>query len=81
MNNTCEVSNTKYRANVETDEGWLSKLKFWGDGDEDIADERFQVQVQPTSSVTEVVVLDEQGQRLLTDTAGRILNLIHEQIK
>lgn len=68
-------------ANVETDEGWLSKLKFWGDGDEDIADERFQVQVQPTSSVTEVVVLDEQGQRLLTDTAGRILNLIHEQIK
>lgn len=68
-------------ANVETEEGWLSKLKFWGDSDEAIEDERFQIQIQPTATVTEVVVLDEQGQRLVTDTAGRILGLIHEQIK
>ena len=68
-------------ANVETEEGWLSKLKFWGDSDDEIEDERFQILIQPTSSVTEVVVLNEQGEKLLTDTAGRILSLIHEQIK
>ena len=65
---------------AEEDEGWLSKLKFWG-GSAAEEDERFQILVSSRTSSTEVVVLDEQGQRLKTETAGRILNLIHEQIQ
>ncbi len=64
----------------EDDEGWLSKLKFWG-GSAAEEDERFQIKVASITGSTEVIVLDEQGQRLVSETAGRILTLIHEQIQ
>jgi len=68
-------------ADVETDEGWLSKLKFWGGGNNIEQDDRYQVAVRAGDNKTEIAVLNEQGQELSTDTAGRILTLIHEQIQ
>lgn len=66
---------------VETEDGWLSKLKFWGGSSEEELEDRYQIQVSAGASGSEVVVLDEQGQKLVTETAGRILTLIHEQIQ
>lgn len=68
-------------ADVEQDDGWLSKLKFW---DSKAADEdaRFQIQlVRQGSAESQVVVMNEQGTVLASDTAVRILKLIHEQIQ
>jgi len=67
-------------ASADEDDGWLSKLKFWG-GSAVEEDERFQILVASRAGASEVVVLDEQGQRLVTETAERILSLIHEQIQ
>ena len=67
-------------ADAEEDDGWFSKLKFWS-GSAAEEDARFQILVASKASSTEVVVLDEQGQRLATETAERILTLIHEQIQ
>jgi len=67
-------------ADAEEDDGWFSKLKFWS-GSAAEEDARFQILVASKASSTEVVVLDEQGQRLVTETAERILTLIHEQIQ
>jgi outer membrane protein assembly factor BamC len=68
-------------AGVETDEGWLSKLKFWGDSGDRKLDDRYQIQVSANDAVSEVMVLNDQGQVLMSDTAGRILTLINEQIQ
>ena len=68
-------------ADVETDDGWLSKLKFWGGSSDAELEDRYQILVSQGDSQTEVVVLNEQGQKLATETAGRILTLIHEQIQ
>jgi outer membrane protein assembly factor BamC len=65
---------------AEESDGWLSKLKFWGDSAVE-EDQRFQVLVSGVTNSSEVVVLDEQGKKLVTETAGRILTLIHEQIQ
>lgn len=67
-------------ADAEEDDGWFSKLKFWG-GSAAEEDERFQILLASRTGSTEVVVLDEQGKRLVTETARRILTLIHEQIQ
>lgn len=67
-------------ADADEDDGWLSRLKFWG-GSEVEEDQRFQILVATGAGASEVVVLDEQGQRLATQTAERILTLIHEQIQ
>ena len=66
-------------ADVPTDEGWLSRLKFWGGNDEAL-DDRYQIAVIPGAR-TEVYVLSEQGEKLATETAARILTLISEQIQ
>ena len=64
--------------------GFFSKLKFWGD-DEPSADTRFLISLrQPLSadeSTTEVVVLDQDGNRDNGATAERILAVLHEQLK
>lgn len=67
-------------ADVETDESWLSKLKFWDGGDVE-EDARYQIFVQSGATTTEIIVMDPEGNKLLTDTAARILTLIHEQIQ
>ncbi len=67
-------------ADVQTEEGWLSNLKFWGN-DKVAEDQKYQIAVQGISGKTEVIVLDEAGTKLVNETAGRILTLIHEQLK
>jgi outer membrane protein assembly factor BamC len=67
-------------ADVETDEGWLSKLKFWGDSKVE-EDMRFQIAVEQVGERSEVIVKDPAGNKLVTETAGRILTLVHEQIR
>jgi outer membrane protein assembly factor BamC len=67
-------------ADVETDEGWLSKLNFWSSSNKQEQDDRYQIQVSSTGDAVAVIVLDEQGSKQISDTATRILTLIHEQI-
>lgn len=64
------------------DDGFFSKLAFWSSDDENIDKEsQYQVKLQPAGDKTEVVVLNEQGQRENSETVQRILTLLHEQIR
>jgi len=63
------------------EEGWLSKLAFW-DNDKKIDKvNQYQVSLNSSADNTEVVVLNEAGERDNTDTALRILTLLSEQIR
>jgi len=68
----------------ETEEpGLLSKLAFWSDNDKDI-DKESQYQVGLTADGnggTRVVVRNREGVQENSDTALRILTLLHEQIQ
>ena len=68
-------------ADVDTDDGWLSKLNFWAGSSKEELENRFQISIQSGRGKTDVVVLNEAGKQLATETAVRILTLIHEQIK
>lgn len=64
------------------DEGLLSKLAFWSDSDPNIDKEnQYQVKLDGRADVTDVVVLNDKGERKNTETAERILSLLHEQIR
>jgi outer membrane protein assembly factor BamC len=63
----------------QQEEGFFSKLNFWSD-DEAQQSNLYRVQLINQGTGSQVLVADEQGQRLTTKTAERILNLIHEQI-
>ena len=62
-------------------EGWLSKLAFWSSDSNIDTKNRYQVKVSALDTGSEVTVLDEQGARLNTPTADRILTLLHEQLR
>jgi len=62
------------------EEGWLSKLAFWS-SDEPDPQQRYRIKVASSGAQTEVTVEDDQGQRLNTPTATRILTLLHEQLR
>ncbi len=66
-------------------EGFFSKLKFWG-GDEnrDTSKDEYLISVaggRDGDNTTEVMVLNRQGEPEKSDTADRILSLLHEQLK
>ena len=65
------------------DKGWLSKLKFWGnDDDEDQGGDAYVVQVmEETPAASRVVVLDQNGVRDESRTAVRILTVLAENIE
>jgi outer membrane protein assembly factor BamC len=65
------------------DKGWLSKLKFWGnDDDEDQGGDAYVVQVmEETPAASRVVVLDQNGVRDESRTAVRILTVLGENIE
>ena len=67
----------------EGEDGWLSKLKFWGDGepDESATQDSYLISLIGEGPTTEVVVLDPEGSRERSSTADRILSLLHEQLK
>ncbi|MCH9673394.1 MAG: outer membrane protein assembly factor BamC [Gammaproteobacteria bacterium] len=62
------------------EEGFFSKLKFWGE-DEKPENNEFLISLVGGESTTEVVVLDTQGERDTSPTSNRILALLHEQLK
>ena len=62
------------------DDGFFSGLKFWGD-DPKPQDTEYLISLIGGDSSTQVVVLDKSGERDRSRTAGRILGLLHEQLK
>ncbi len=66
----------------EENSGLLSKLAFWRDNNRNTDKEnRYQVALKPENEDTQIVILDEQGRRENSETAVRILTLLHEQIR
>ena len=67
---------------AEEDEGWLSKLKFWGEDGEAVASQdAYLISLIGEGDTTQVVVLNTEGVREASSTADRILSLLHEQLK
>ena len=66
--------------NKTADKGWLSRLKFWGSTSKP-KNEQYQILVQGGNSGAQVNVLDKSGARENSQTAGRILSLLYEQLK
>lgn len=62
------------------EKGILSSLIFWG-SDEKPSNDLYQVNLVGDEASTQIVVLDEDGERDKSKTAGRILTLLHEQVK
>ncbi|MCF6353651.1 MAG: outer membrane protein assembly factor BamC [Candidatus Polarisedimenticolaceae bacterium] len=67
----------------EKKKGILSKLAFWRDDDHDDFDKetQYQVKLQKKGEATRVTIQNDDGVRSNSDTAKRILVLLHEQIK
>jgi outer membrane protein assembly factor BamC len=66
--------------NKTADKGWLSKLKFWGSTSKP-RNEQYQILVRGGDNGAQVNVLDKSGARETSQTAGRILSLLYEQLK
>lgn len=69
-------------ADIKTaeDKGWLSKLNFWSSS-KTPGKEQYRILVQGDAATAEVRVLDKEGVREKSDTADRILVLLHDQLK
>jgi outer membrane protein assembly factor BamC len=63
------------------EEGFLSKLAFWRSSDTAVKPEQYRVQVQPEDPGSRVIVLDKEGRPAQSETAGRILALLYDQLK
>lgn len=65
----------------EEEEGWLSKLKFWGDDEVPEGPDSYLISLVGEGTTTQVVVLNTEGERETSSTADRILSLLHEQLR
>ncbi len=63
------------------DEGLLARLAFWRDDKPTIKAEQYRVAVTAADEASRVQVLDKNGAAETSATAGRILALLHEQLK
>jgi len=61
------------------EKGWLSRLKFWGTSKP--KQERFRIEVKDNAQGCQVKVLNKDGAQENTETAGRILALLYDQLK
>jgi outer membrane protein assembly factor BamC len=61
--------------------GFLSKLAFWRDSDKKPESEQYRILLKETGQTSEVVVQNADGTPNRTGTAGRIVNLLQEQLK
>lgn len=68
------------KAEEAKESGILSKLKFWGDEDQPINNE-YLISLVGGDNTTRVLVLDKRGQREVSQTATRILALLHDELK
>ena len=62
------------------DKGWLSRFKFWGSSEKPKA-EQYRIEVKDTTSGCQVKVLTRDGAQESSETAGRILALLYDQLK
>ena len=63
------------------DKGFLSSLAFWRSAKSNIKPEQYRILVKEAGTLTEVQVLNKNGQQEKSDTGKRILALLHEQLK
>ncbi len=64
----------------ETKGGWFSSIKFWNN--DDTKDKtKYQIKLTAKDDETLVQIQDEKGQEVTSNTAYRILTLLHEQLK
>lgn len=68
-------------AGSKKEKGFLSKLAFWSSDDSKALSQRYRVRVAEKGDASQVVVLEESGQPLKSETAQRIINLLYEQLK
>ncbi|MGH8670584.1 MAG: outer membrane protein assembly factor BamC, partial [Burkholderiales bacterium] len=67
---------------AKQDDGWLSKLAFWSDGDKNKQGGTYRIRVTEAGEQGSAVsVLNEKGNPDKSATANRILNLLYEQLK
>jgi outer membrane protein assembly factor BamC len=67
-------------ADTGNNDGFLGTLKFWGD-DKASDQNEYLVSLVGKQSTTQIVILDTDGKREQSETADRILGLLHEQLK
>jgi outer membrane protein assembly factor BamC len=60
--------------------GWLSRLKFWG-GSKPKQLEQYRIEVKDVPQGSQVQVYTKEGAQENSDTAGKILSLLYEQLK
>jgi len=64
------------------DEGFFSRLMFWKSGSADPKSaEQYRVQVRDKKDSSQVEVLGKEGQPDRSETARKILSLLHDQLK
>jgi outer membrane protein assembly factor BamC len=63
------------------EKSWLSKLKFWDSGSDKTKTEQYRIEIKDTTSGCQVKVLNKDGAKESSDTAGRILALLYDQLK
>ncbi|MBI5750944.1 MAG: outer membrane protein assembly factor BamC [Hydrogenophilales bacterium] len=61
--------------------GWFSKLAFWRGDDKKKNQEQFQIQVTEAGDGSQVKLLAKDGVTDKSETAGKILTLLYEQLK
>lgn len=66
--------------NGTSGKGILSKILFWRDDAADKPDQ-YRIQLSEAGAASEVKVLNKDGEPEKSDIAGRILNLLYEQLK
>lgn len=59
--------------------GWLSRLKFWGS--DKPKQEQFRIEVKDVPQGAQVKVFNKDGAQESTETAGKILTLLYDQLK
>jgi outer membrane protein assembly factor BamC len=80
--------NVRY-SNIDSDEskkgeeGWLDKMKFWGDDEKNKTElnKQFIVKVESAESTSKVYVMNKDGQQARSPAADSILNMLYEQLK
>ena len=61
--------------------GFLAKINPFNKTEKKTSTEQFRIQVKDANSVSQVSVLNKDGGEEKSDTAGRILSLLYEQLK
>jgi outer membrane protein assembly factor BamC len=68
------------KSDAGSEPGFFASLKFWGN-DEDKAPTEYLVSLIGRQASTQIVILDTEGKRENSETADRILGLLHDQLK